>query len=329
MVRINGQRVRFQPPTGAAYLIGDFTDWRQRPLPVNGPIELSFPPGTYIEYAYLDARRAPLADVDNPNVPSHPWHAHDRFVQLPAIADVSPSNVAAPARGHLDEVRLISRALGGPRIHTLYEPPQPPLSTLYVLDGEKYVTNLELHHVCDALLASRLVEPLRIIFMHAHEREREYRFCPKHERYLVDELMPSVAERVVPTPRAAIWGASLGGLTAAWYAYRYPTVFSAVGMQSACLTAKPGGADNYHEPEWLTGRYAKAPPRPTCFYLDTGTIEWLLPANRRFAAVLADQGIDHLYREWPGGHSWHTWGRGLAIGIRFLFPPQADESAIA
>ena len=44
MVEIEGRFVTFTPPTDAAYLMGDFTDWDDESLPIAGPVTIEFPP---------------------------------------------------------------------------------------------------------------------------------------------------------------------------------------------------------------------------------------------------------------------------------------------
>lgn len=49
MILIQPRTVTFSPPEQAVSLMGDFTDWDERPLPINGPLTLEFPEGAYKE----------------------------------------------------------------------------------------------------------------------------------------------------------------------------------------------------------------------------------------------------------------------------------------
>lgn len=51
MVEVQGRYVTFIPPAQARFLIGDFTDWDKKPMPISKPITLEFPAGAYLEYA--------------------------------------------------------------------------------------------------------------------------------------------------------------------------------------------------------------------------------------------------------------------------------------
>ena len=77
------------------------------------------------------------------------------------------------------------------------------------------------------------------------------------------------------------------------------------------------GSDKNPEVQYAALRGAgRVPPR---LYLACGTEDILLPANRRFADFLAEQGADYRYEEGPGAHNWRFWneyiGRGLAWAL--------------
>src|SRR5260370_35033425 len=82
MIEIRDRFVMFTPPKEAAYLMGDFTDWDERPLPIREPGTIEFRRAAYIEYAFLDTNMQPLADVTNPERPKNPWHDHHRSITL-------------------------------------------------------------------------------------------------------------------------------------------------------------------------------------------------------------------------------------------------------
>jgi enterochelin esterase-like enzyme len=160
---------------------------------------------------------------------------------------------------------------------------------------------------------------LASVMVESQDRSVEYRFSEKYEAYLLDELQPEIDGQYGETRERAIWGASLGGLMAFWLAWRHPNIFTKVGSQSGCFKAHPEGDNEFTDPEWFTEQFAKTDCLPLRIYQQTGQIEWLLAANRRFAAVLADKGYSHRYEEWPGGHAWATWEQGLAPGLEYLF----------
>lgn len=310
--------VTFIPPERAAYIIADFTDWKQAPMPIMGPLTLEFPEGSYIEYAFLDADRKPLADPDNLCVPEYPWHSYDRYVTLPHNTFKRPPR-SQPLRGKLLTHTFASQFLGGKRTCFVYEPPVPPTTTLYVQDGGGYCHGLKFHTVVDALLALDRIQPLRLVMLEPEDRHAEYWLSEKYEAFLLTEVLPEVDRLYGETKARATWGASLGGLTAIWLAWKHPELFTKVGSQSGCFKAHPDGGNEYQDPEWFTEQFAQTNPLPLRLYLQTGQIEWLLAANRRFAAILAEKGYAHKYEELPSGHGWATWEQGLVPGLEYLF----------
>ncbi len=316
MVEVHSRSVTFTPSPKARYLVGDFTDWDRQPIPLEHPLTLEFPPAAYLEYAFLDEDKKPFPDPDNPHKAQNPWWNYPRAVELPGFrleAAPMPSR-AAEVHRH----RLESKAFGIPRRYYVYQPSRPPRTTLYIHDGVAYYRTARFSEIAEALCESGQIEPVRMVFIEPEDRRQEYWFSQRYETHLLEEIIPEVERHYGSTPHHGLWGASLGGLVSSWLAFRHPQIFQMVGTQSACLTASPTGGDSYHDPEWLTEQYAAAERLPLRFYCETVQIEWLLPANRRFAAMLADKGYVHGYSERPSGHNWMTWKQGLEPGLKFL-----------
>ena len=55
----------------------------------------------------------------------------------------------------------------------MYEPPLPPVATLYVQDGEAYYRKLRFHQVAEALIEQNVIRPMRLVLVEPHSyRER-------------------------------------------------------------------------------------------------------------------------------------------------------------
>ena len=317
MVEVHNRHVTFHPPAAARFLVGDFTDWNRRPIPIEKPLTLEFPAGAYVEYAFLDEKQQPFPDPDNPHKAQNPWWSYPRAIELPGFHYTPPPQPSRTVTVHRH--RLESRAFGSTRRYYVDNPTQPAQATLYVHDGVAYYRTAKLAEVAQGLLEQGEIRPVRIVFIEPEDRRKEYWFNEAYEQHLLGEIIPAVEAHYGPTPEKALMGASLGGLVSSWLALRHPEVFRKVATQSACLTASPQGGDSFTDPEWLTEQYRAAPTLPLRFYCETGQIEWLLAPNRRFAALLADKGYPHAYLERPSGHNWMTWRQGLAPALRYLF----------
>jgi enterochelin esterase-like enzyme len=324
MIKVQDRFVTFIPLKDAKYLMGDFTDWDEKPLAISEPITLEFPRGAYIEYAFLDAHQRPLADLANPERPKNPWYDYHRAIILPHNRFQMPPRPKT-FRGSVSKYAVTSRLFNEQRTYYVYEPAIFPLTTIYVQDGEAFYQKLQFQQVAEALIEQEAIKPVRLVFMEPNHRESEYWFNERYEAFLLEEMLPDVDRRYGKTKESGLWGASLGGLVSVWLAWRNPQIFSKVGSQSGCFTAHPEGNDEYHDPEWLTERLATSDQRPLRFYVQTGQIEWLLAPNRRFAAMLADKAYPHCYQEQPSGHNWATWEQGLAPGLMYLFD-RAEEN---
>lgn len=51
---------------------------------------------------------------------------------------------------------------------------------------------------------------------------------------------------------------------------------------------------------------------------DCGTDDPLIEHNRKLHQTLRDEGIQHHYQEYPGGHTWRYWSAHLADTLRFF-----------
>ena len=134
MIEIQDRCVTFTPPESAAYLIGDFTDWDERPLPITGPMTLEFPIGAYVEYAFMDAHKQPISDPTNPQIPKNPWYDYHRSIILPHNSFKTPPRPQT-FRGRVSAHTIASRVFKRQRTYYVYEPPVAPAVTVYVQDG--------------------------------------------------------------------------------------------------------------------------------------------------------------------------------------------------
>src|SRR5262249_37856727 len=148
MIKVQAQSITFFPPKEATYLIGDFTNWKQAPLPIKGPTTIEVPEGAYVGYAFLDDRKLPLADPGNALRPNNPWHDYDRSIIPPHNSFVTPPQ-PQHIRGRIIEHTITSRVFEDQRTYYVYEPSISPYTTLYVQDGKGYYEKLRFHEIAD------------------------------------------------------------------------------------------------------------------------------------------------------------------------------------
>ncbi|ANH94714.1 esterase [Streptomyces sp. SAT1] len=229
-------------------------------------------------------------------------------------------------RGTVSEHRVPSRHLGDHRRVWLYTPPPTAaapaeLPVLVLLDGEHWHPGLGIAHLLDNLIADGRIPPVAALLpdsVDAATRWAELTCRPEFVAFLEEELLPWAGTRLPLTAdpaRTVVAGQSLGGLTAAYAAFRSPHRFGNVLAQSGSFWWPDGpGA------EWLTGQIASSARLPVRFRLSFGEQEWVaLPAARRLRETLAAAGYDDaVYREFNGGHDYLCWRTELSEGLTAL-----------
>lgn len=157
----------------------------------------------------------------------------------------------------------------------------------------------------------------------------------RYESYIVSELIPAVEKKFRTggdRSRRAVAGLSMGGYGALKFAVKYPDRFVLAGSFSGALeaarfrSADAGGwkalADSvetvFGADDSATRRgndlfaltRAKSPEeigKLPFLYLDCGTEDMLIGANRRYAELLLEKKVPHEYRQLPGRHDWAYW----------------------
>jgi enterochelin esterase family protein len=267
-------------------------------------------------------------------------HVYARDPEDPADEDLEVSLLELPdapplrwsverdgvPRGATSLHRHRSERLGNERRVFTYVPhgydPSLEYPLLVCFDGFAYTREayVPLPTVLDNLIADGAVPPLVAVLpdsLDSETRMRELKLDEAFVEYLVSELLPWARERVSFTSdpaRTVVAGSSLGGLTAAFAAYRRPDVFGLVLSQSGAFQ------------RGLAAELARADRLPIRFSLDVGTLEKvafgdfasLYHANAHLRDVLVAKGYDVAYREFPGGHDYLWWRETVADGLAAL-----------
>lgn len=318
--------VTLTPPAWATHLISDLTDWLRRPLPVARLLPFTLPDDAYFEYAYLDAKGRPRPDPENPHPSRNPWWDCARSLEGPDYRPDPHAEIGMTRPlGQLLRLTISSQVLGQERRIIVYSPPgqaEARLPLVYIQDGKGYLRYGRVPQVFDRLVSDGLSRPAHLVFVTPRERVREYVQEAAYLRFLVEELLPAVERRVRTTGERVAMGASLGGLMSATLAWAPGELFQTVVAQSGAFLTSPGERvpDAFRGAEWMRRQVVSEPPRPLRWYLDCGTLEWLLPCNDRLAEALRDRGYELDYRNRSAGHNWTNWRNGLAAALQFALP---------
>jgi S-formylglutathione hydrolase FrmB len=160
----------------------------------------------------------------------------------------------------------------------------------------------------------------------------------KYESYIIQELIPEIDAKfrtVADREHRAIAGLSMGGYGSLKFGLKYPEKFVVVGSFSGALGVTSWTMDTLGAlKSWkaltdsITNVYgdADSPTRRDndiykmareispekvntlpFMYIDCGTEDGLIQANRDFSALLVEKKIPHEFRELPGKHDWFFW----------------------
>jgi S-formylglutathione hydrolase FrmB len=156
----------------------------------------------------------------------------------------------------------------------------------------------------------------------------------RYEDYIVHDLIAEVESKFpAASGRAsrAIMGVSMGGFGAVNMALKHPDLFFfAAGISPAIdVPSRPfsvkrvdqwrhhssifgpwGGQTRRDNDPFVLARSAD-PSKTPYLYLSCGDKEGLLPANRKFAALLEQRHLRYEFHVNPGGHNWDQWNAHL------------------
>jgi putative tributyrin esterase len=156
----------------------------------------------------------------------------------------------------------------------------------------------------------------------------------RYEDYITKDLIADVESRFPAAPgriNRAIVGISMGGFGAVTLALKHSDLFAFAGGISSALDV-PGRPvsikriGQYRAHSALFGAWGSNtrrasdpydlvksadPARTPYLFLTCGEQEGLLPANKRFAAMLQKRGLQYEFHPGPGGHDWNQWNGRL------------------
>jgi len=238
-------------------------------------------------------------------------------------------------KGTLRNEKLRSESLKEERAVSIYTPPgYDPMGGSYgllvIFDGQDFRGPMPIPTILDNLLAAKKIRPLLAILVDNRSeetRDRDLGCYPPFADFVAKELVPWARQRYrisADPERTIVGGVSLGGLTAAYCALRYPEVFGNVLSQSGAFWYFPGWQDQEATDTspfgWLTRQFVTTPKLPIRFYLEAGLFEndcpeALLAQNRRLRDVLEAKGYSVIYSEFAGGHEFLSWRGSVADGL--------------
>ena len=319
-------------------LAGDWCSWHpdagiawSRPSAGVRTAHLDVEPDAYLEYAlFRDGERVrdPLSRARIGNGVGD-WNHRAWMPGAPRAADRLKRQRHAPAPpGRLTEHRVepLGYAASKRRRVWLHRPAghdPATLPLLVVLDGQDYL-RAKMDRVLDLLIHEGRMAPVVTAFVEHGGLDRrmvEYMGSEMTLVWLGDIVVRvSREEAGIADPatgaagRAAVMGASAGGLMAFLCGMRRPEIFGRVLSQSGAWAFD--GRETVAVPLVRGGSAA-----PIRIWMDAGRYESLFEPNECMAALLEERGWDVTYRRYPAGHNFTAWMEELFVGLPALLPP--------
>jgi enterochelin esterase-like enzyme len=234
--------------------------------------------------------------------------------------------------GRMDTFGIYSDAFGGPKLIQVYRPNRFRKTRRYPLlvvhDGTDYQRFSAFKIVLDNLIHAMEIPPMIVAFSDSPDRMTEYTNDERHCKHIAEELVPAVEARYPIDQRKAsrcVMGASFGGVASLATAWRYPSVFGKLLLQSGSFAFTDIG-DHDRGPAFdpvvvFMNAFRKAPGMPAeQVYMSCGIYESLIYENRAMALLLQDCGVNVRFDRARDGHNWENWRDRLREGLSWLFP---------
>jgi enterochelin esterase-like enzyme len=323
--------------------IGDFNGWgRDATYPNKGTripdtdiwiLKASFPKDARLDYKILVNDKDWIIDPVNPN---QQWSgvgggSPNSELRMP---DWQPEPVTefreGIQRGRLEKDMLFdSKVLGYQVTYSIYYPADYQKSNLYpilyVTDGYEYLHERmgNMQVILDNLLADGKMQPVLVVFIDHREpvnrsnnrRMQELAMNSRYLNFFIDEFVPRIEERLNVSKAASdrgILGTSMGGLTAAYFAFSKPEIFGLAGIQSPAFWFKPEIytlCDNAESP-------------PVKIYMTSGTVHDAHEGATKMKAILEKNTCNYEYTETNQGHSWGNFRQTIDDILVYFFPPR-------
>lgn len=234
--------------------------------------------------------------------------------------------------GSLAELAIDSQVFEGRRDVQVYLPARFKRSRNYPLlivhDGPDYLHYADLKTVLDNLIHRLEIPAMCVALTQSPDRLVEYTGDPRHARFIGEELLPLLTEKLPLIDRSnarGLMGASLGGVACLHAASVYPKLFGQLLLQSGSFAFSDLGQHQkgpIFDPvvRFVNGYRKKPFVLADKIYMSCGIYESLIYENRSLVPLLQKQGMQINFEEARDAHNWENWRDRLRNGLTWLFP---------
>lgn len=229
------------------------------------------------------------------------------------------------------DILFTSKILGYQITYSIYYPYNYSASEKYAIayftDGYEYLHERmgNLQVILNNLVAQKKIRPLLVVLVDHREpvnrsnnrRMQELAMNTKYLSFFTDELVPQVESKLNLTADRkdrAIIGTSMGGLTAAYFAFARPDIFGMAGIQSPAFWFKPA----------IYNFCDQADNPPVKIFLTTGTINDAREGSQKMKEIFEKNTCTYQYTETSQGHSWGNWRATVDDILVYFFSPEKN-----
>ena len=233
--------------------------------------------------------------------------------------------------GAVSRIEYWSSALGQKRLATIYTPPgymngAERLPVLYLVHGagDSYDSWTSVGHanlILDNLIAAGKARPMIVVMPFGHTPDRPGTDLLNNNDFgddLIKDLIPYVDANfrtLADQHDRAMAGLSMGGSHTIRYGLTHPELFDYIGVFSMGL-----GNDNVGAYETANDAALKRAAQDLdLVYYAMGKDDFLYGTVAPTRAMFAKYGIEDVYNESGGGHTWINWRRYLTDFAPRLF----------
>jgi enterochelin esterase-like enzyme len=234
--------------------------------------------------------------------------------------------------GTLAEMPINSTAFEERRDIQVYLPARFKRSRNYPLlivnDGPDYLHYANLKTVLDNLIHRMEIPAMVVALTQSPDRLIEYTGDQRHAKYINDDLLPALTEKlplIDENNARGLMGASLGAVAALHTASLYPSRFGHLLLQSGSFAFSDLGHHKkgpvFDPVVRFVNEYRKNPfPLAEKIYMSCGIYESLIYENRSLLPLLQRQDMKINFEEARDAHNWENWRDRLRNGLTWLFP---------
>jgi enterochelin esterase family protein len=320
----------FKGEASGVWWMGDFNGWgndknfdhQGKRIPGSDIwiLKHSFPPDARLDYKIVIDETTWILDPVNPH---QQWSgvgggSPNSELRMPLWKEdelIFPMEAIFHGR-IVKDVLIHSKNLGYRITYSVYIPPdyRPSSShvypVIYITDGYEYLHERmgNMPTILDNLIHKKMIKPVIAVLVDHREpgnhsnnrRMQELAMSEKYLAFFAEELIPKVEKQYsisTDPEERAILGASMGGLSAAYFSFKRPDLFGLAGIQSPAFWFKPEIFATCDTPENL----------PVKIFMTSGNIHDTAEGARTMRDILEKNSCTFEYREVNQGHSWGNW----------------------